>query len=180
MEAVNHRPTLLSTFSFSSSFSLKFRPPIVHKILPVCPLSPSRTLGHEVVLFLMEPPRGVATLEQGVNFFSCFDAVRGFVKWWKSAWRLSSLWLPKWGFLHPSIHPWASPKKRRVSVGLQMGSKPFLSGQLDSSACWWIPEKSRKSRRENCVQRRQILHDDSKDSRGLDLLRWMSSPGICE
>ena len=126
------------------------------------------------------PPRGVATLEHEVNFFSCFDAVRGFVKWRKSAWRLSSLWLPKWGFLPPSIHPWASPKKRRVSVGLQMGSKPFLPGQLDSSACWWIPEKSRKSRRENCVQRRQILHDDSKDSRGLDLLRWMSSPGICE
>ena len=54
-------------------------------ILSVCPLSPSRTLGHEVVLFLMEPPRGVATLEHEVNFFSCFDAVRGFVKWGKSA-----------------------------------------------------------------------------------------------
>ena len=72
----------------------------------------------------------------------------------KPAKRLPSLWLSKWVFSRPPIHPSTGPTKRRMPVKLHVGSKPFLQGQMDRSADRWVPEECKKPWRESRVQRR--------------------------
>ena len=98
---------------------------------------------------------------------------------WSVEW-FSRLWIQKWGFNCPPIHPQQSPEKGRMSVGLWLGWQPFLQSQLDYSLSWQLLGKPWQTWWESGVWRCEILHDDPKDTQELDLPGWMPPSRSCK
>ena len=92
----------------------------------------------------------------------------------------TAIWLSSLRLQERSRISWSNSPMGWVPLGLWMGPKPVPQGHLDDWYSWRVPQKPSKSRRKSCFQRREIFHDNSKDSQRHTLLERLSTTRNCK